>query len=197
MSSTDAHAALTVFHAPFYIRHNQRRLEHLASLGLDLTDRSVLEPGAGVGDHTLFYLDRGCRVTAIEPRSENCEAFRRNIEMSGTPFGAQVRLIQGDVWACEDISETFDVVHCYGLLYHLDDPERAVRALAARTHGFLVLETCVSPGDEVDIHLVAEPAHNVSQASVISPMSMCPRRNPSITNFPATGATCVVPTYGI
>src|SRR5258706_7389962 len=51
-----------------YLRHNQRRQEHLASLGLELADRSVLELGAGVGDHTTFFLDLGCTVTAVEPR---------------------------------------------------------------------------------------------------------------------------------
>jgi SAM-dependent methyltransferase len=160
-----AAAAHAVFHAPFYIRHNQRRLEHLASLGLDLIGKSVLEPGAGIGDHTLFYLDRGCNVTALEPRPENCAAFRLNISGARTPHADRATLIEGDVWAIERLLDTFDVVHCYGLLYHLDDPKRAVAALAARTHGILLLETCASPGDEVAINRVSEPSGNVSQAS--------------------------------
>ena len=158
-------SALSVFHAPFYIRHNQRRLEHLASLGLDLHDKSVLEPGAGIGDHTLFYLDRGCRVTALEPRSDNCAAFRRNMIESRTPNAGNVELVEADVWAMETMRQTFDIVHCYGLLYHLDDPARAIRAMAARTHGLLLLETCVSAGNDIAINIVAEPAQNPAQAS--------------------------------
>jgi SAM-dependent methyltransferase len=158
-------SALAMFHAPFYIRHNQRRLEHLASLGLDLTEKSVLEPGAGIGDHSLFYLDRGCRVTAVEPRSDNCAAFRKNIAQSRTPHAGKITLTEADIWAIEAIRETFDVVHCYGLLYHLDDPARAIRAMAARTHGLLLLETCVTAGDGIAINIVDEPAENPTQAS--------------------------------
>lgn len=40
------------FHSIFYLRHNARRQEHLATLGLDLGNKSVLEVGAGIGDHT-------------------------------------------------------------------------------------------------------------------------------------------------
>lgn len=46
------------FHSYDYLRHNARRLEHLASLGLPITGRSVLEVGAGIGDHSHFYIDR-------------------------------------------------------------------------------------------------------------------------------------------
>jgi len=65
-------AALEDFHSVSYLRHNARRLEHLASLNLDISGRSVLELGAGVGDHTTFFLDRGCTVTCVKPRAENC-----------------------------------------------------------------------------------------------------------------------------
>jgi len=37
-----------------YQRYNQRRLEHLVTLGLDLRQRSVLELDAAVGDLTTF-----------------------------------------------------------------------------------------------------------------------------------------------
>ena len=58
--------AEALFRSPQYRRHNARRQEHLASLGLDLRHKSVLELGAGVGDHTVFFLDRDCVVTSVE-----------------------------------------------------------------------------------------------------------------------------------
>ena len=60
-----------VFHSDDYLRHNARRLEHLASLRLPVSGRSVLEVGAGIGDHTHYYTDRGCRVTITEARAQN------------------------------------------------------------------------------------------------------------------------------
>ena len=61
-----------------YLRMNARRLEHLASLGLPIAGREVLEVGAGIGDLTSFFLDRGCSVTAIEPRPETGHASPPN-----------------------------------------------------------------------------------------------------------------------
>ena len=66
----------SVFHAPFYLRHNQRRLEHLASLRLPLRETSVLEVGAGIGDHTGFFVDRHCDVTCLEAREENLRILK-------------------------------------------------------------------------------------------------------------------------
>src|SRR5262245_59527575 len=40
------------FHSDSYRRHNARRLEHLASLRLAVAHATVLEVGAGVGDHS-------------------------------------------------------------------------------------------------------------------------------------------------
>ena len=74
-------AALKVaayFRSPQYCRHNCRRQEHLATLGLELDSKSVLELGAGVGDHTTFFLDRGCTVTSVKPRIENYRLFRKD-----------------------------------------------------------------------------------------------------------------------
>ena len=68
------------FHTEFYRRHNARRQEHLATLGLDLSNKSVLEVGAGIGDHTTFFLDRGCNVLCTEPREENLDVIRRRFE---------------------------------------------------------------------------------------------------------------------
>ena len=56
-SSTPTISPLEEFHGPHYLKHNQRRQEHLATLGLPLAGRSVIEMGAGIGDHTEFFLD--------------------------------------------------------------------------------------------------------------------------------------------
>lgn len=154
----------TLFSADFYVRHNHRRLEHLASLGLDLHNKTVLEPGAGVGDHTLFYLDRGCHVTAVEPRSENCEMFRRKMEESWTPYANAHELIQAPTESLGTLSKQFDIVHCYGLLYHVKHPDRVIKMLAERTHGFMVLETCVSMSEGISVNLVDEPIENPAQS---------------------------------
>ena len=71
-----ARTSVTSFSGWQYIRHNARRLEHLASLGLPLHGKKVLEVGAGIGDHSSFYLDRGCEMLITEARPENLEILR-------------------------------------------------------------------------------------------------------------------------
>lgn len=147
------------FHSDHYLRHNARRLEHLASLALPLEGKRVLEVGAGIGDHTSFYVDRGCTVLSTEGRAENLLLLQRR--WASTP-AVTVRALDMD--APKTLGEThFDVVHCYGLLYHLRDPAGAIRFLAAHTD-LLLLETCLAPDDQGDLNLVDEPAHVASQA---------------------------------
>jgi hypothetical protein len=160
----DISSPSAIFHAPFYIRHNQRRLEHLASLGLSLNNKSVLEPGAGIGDHSLFYLDRGCTVTALEPRPENTDTMRNNLEKSLSPNSNKITIVQAGVEAMEGMNERFDIVHSYGLLYHLPDPTTAIRLMAQRCAGLLLLETCVSHGNDISINPLPEPVENPTQA---------------------------------
>ncbi|MFU8828702.1 MAG: class I SAM-dependent methyltransferase [Phycisphaerales bacterium] len=149
-----------MFHSNHYLRHTARRLEHLASLGLDLTNQRVFEPGAGIGDHTQFYLDRGCAVHASEPRLENLEEMRTRFE--GNP---KVTLEAIDLEAPPESSPGgFDIVHCYGLLYHLSDPTRAIRYLAGAAQRLMLVELCVSYGDEELLNTVEETQAHASQA---------------------------------
>src|SRR5207344_1132901 len=59
----------SVFLAPGAEAINRARQQHLASLGLDLAGKNVLEVGAGIGLHTPFFLERGCDVTVTDGRS--------------------------------------------------------------------------------------------------------------------------------
>lgn len=147
------------FRTDEYQRHNQRRLEHLATLGLPLAHRKVLELGAGIGDHTHFYLDRGCKVVASDVRlgvlSVLCQRYANH---------PGVTIFRMDLNYPIDLNESFDVIHCYGLLYHLDNPYDAIDFIARHVHGFALFETCFSTRCENDINVVDEPSENVTQA---------------------------------
>ena len=138
-----------------YQRHNSRRLEHLASLELPLASRRVLEVGAGIGDHTSFFLDRGCEVTVTEARANNLRILRKRFP------DTEVKMLDLDKPTSWD--RTWDVAYCYGLLYHLRKPEAALRFLSEHAE-LLLLETCVTPGDRVELHLVDEHRESPTQA---------------------------------
>lgn len=145
------------FHAWHYLRQNQRVQEHLASLGLPLQDRTVLEVGAGIGDHTSFFLDRGCTVRTSDGRPENVQVLRDRYP------DVEVSLLDLDD-PDPSVAVAADVVYVYGTLYHLREPAAAIAFLADRTRSLMLLETCVTPGDEVALNPVEEPAEVMSQA---------------------------------
>jgi SAM-dependent methyltransferase len=193
------------FRNPWYQRHNHRRLEHLASLGLGLVNKSVLEVGAGVGDHTFFFLDRNCSVVSLEARSENCQLFAKTMQTaasSGYGKASRWRLVQGDAESLNaTLTEQFDIVYCYGLLYHLEDPALALRAMAARCLDLLLLESCLSFGDDKAINKISEdrtdPTQSfrgggcrptrpwiMSQLKALFPYVYVPRTQPAHEEFP-------------
>ncbi len=143
---------------PAYRRHTQRRQEHLASLGLPLANSTVLEVGAGMGDHTSFFLDRGCQVVSTEARPENLDELRAQYPDLNV---RQLDLENPD----PTLNETFDIIYCYGLLYHLGKPAEAIEFMAKHCGKMLLLETCVSFGDEEAINLCVENAENVGQSA--------------------------------
>jgi hypothetical protein len=145
------------FHSDDYLRHTARRLEHLASLRIPVSGMSVLEVGAGIGDHSNYYIDRGCDITITETRRENLDHL-----VSRYP-GASVLHLDLDT-PDRLLNGPFDIVHCYGTLYHLKNPELALAFLGQACSKILFLETCVSFGEDEEINLVKESQKNPSQA---------------------------------
>jgi SAM-dependent methyltransferase len=138
-------------------------MEHLATLGLALHGKSVLEVGAGIGDLTGFFLDRDCTVTCIEPRPENCQEFAERIR--DYYYTAWPRLFNCDVESLDRATtEQFDIVFCYGLLYHVADPAAVLKLLAERCTGLLLLETMVSRGSDDALNAITEDPAETTQS---------------------------------
>jgi methyltransferase family protein len=187
---------IEAFHSQVYQRHNARRLEHLSSLRIPVADKTVLEVGAGIGDHTSYYLDRGCKVTITDARAANLAILhRRYPQETVMPLDMERPPTEGI------LGSPFNVIHCYGLLYHLNDPQRALAFLAENSSGLLLLETCVSFGSENAINLVPEdggdPTQSVSgtgcrptrpwlweQLHSHFPHVYCPKTQPNHEEFP-------------
>ena len=146
-----------VFVTPAAHAINRARLEHLASLGLDLSNKAVLEVGAGIGLHTAFFEERGCTVLSTDGSPDNVAEIARRYPHR--------RVAVLDLDAPSDIGRLgeFDVVYCYGTLYHLSRPEQALHALASVCRDMILVETCVSSGAYPELHPVREsPAANMA-----------------------------------
>ena len=141
--------AFRTYHA---LQLNARRLEHLASLGLALRERSVLEVGAGVGDLTDFFLDRGCVVRTTDARRNQVAILARRFAHHPLATVAALDLDPPP----GDPLEDHEVVFCYGVLYHLSDPAAALDYLSAGCRDLLLLDTIVGPDDIEGPNLVDE-----------------------------------------
>ncbi len=156
-----AKSEFDVFLTPEAFAINKARLEHLASLGLDLHQKTVLEVGAGIGLHTEFFEARGCTVLSTDGNPRNVAEMARRYPHR------RVQVLDLEEPTCvRDLGE-FDVIYCYGTLYHLCRPEEALRALADVCRELILIETCVALGAYSELHLVRESNSNNQSISSI------------------------------
>jgi SAM-dependent methyltransferase len=147
----------TVFDAADAQSINKARLSHLASLDLALRGKSVLDVGCGVGHLAGFFEERGARVVCVDARPENIDRLR----FLYPEREAHVANVE-----CDSLATLgrFDLVFCYGLLYHLENPIAALRNIAGCCRELLLLETVVSDCDKPVLQLVDEPSETKNQA---------------------------------
>lgn len=128
------------FLEPDALALNKARMNHLATLHLPIEGKSVLEVGAGIGLLTSFFEERGCKVLSTDARPENVAEIKKRHPAR--------RVAQLDLERPEDIGTLgkFEVVFCYGTLYHLAAPEPALEALS-RVADLILLETVVTRGE--------------------------------------------------
>ncbi len=142
-----------VFDRPASLAINDARAVTLRALLNQLdparTWRTALDVGCGVGHFARRLHEWGYRVVAFDGRESNLvEARKRVPAVVFHRFDVedpQVRQL-----------ESFDLVLCFGLLYHLENPFAAVRNLAALTTHALFIETIIAPGDGPTASLVDE-----------------------------------------
>ena len=111
---------------------------------------AAVDAGCGVGFFSQTLAECGLHTCGFDARAENIEEARRRFP--GIPFE------QADV-ETREISRLgqFDLVLCFGLLYHLENPWQAIRNLRAITEKCLVLESMCLPEGRCSLLLRQEP----------------------------------------
>lgn len=111
-----------------------------------LEDKHVLEVGCFEGVHTIALCQHAGRVTAIDARVENLAKTIVRAAM----YGEFPRVLRWDVEEAPPLSLEVDVVHHVGVLYHLQDPIRHLRALGGLAREGIWLDTHVADPEEAD-----------------------------------------------
>jgi SAM-dependent methyltransferase len=98
---------------------------------------SALDVGCGVGYFAKFLSDMGFQVVALDGREGNVlEGSRRHPDITFITQDVEHPSLPG--------IGVFDFVLCVGILYHLENPFRALRNLHSTTRQVLLIETeCV------------------------------------------------------
>lgn len=146
---------LTEFDQRRYIKLINARGETIRRLAGELKTTlrlaTALDAGCGVGFFAQVLQECGLSVRAFDGRPENVEEARRRFP--------EIAFEVGDVENLEIVSlGRFDLTLCFGLLYHLENPMRAIRNLRALTEKGLLLESMCIPGNGAGMVWREEPA---------------------------------------
>ncbi len=149
-----------VFDAPHARLLSERRKEFLNRLLQELRGvldlKTALDVGCGIRVFSKYLSSLGLKVTSFDARENNiAEARRRCPEVDFHVLDVEDSRIR-------QLGQ-FDLVLCFGLLYHLENPFRAVRNLYAVTGKVLIIETMVSPSQSPVATLMSE-CHGEDQA---------------------------------
>lgn len=137
--NTAAHA---VFDTPEAVQINKARQEAVRQLLVTLRAtfalKSALDIGCGIGHFSSFLKELGFSVVAADGREENISVAKLRYPQ----IDFHVANVEADSLT---LLGRFDLVFCMGLLYHLENPFRAIRGLRSVTRTCLVLESMCLP----------------------------------------------------
>lgn len=110
---------------------------------------TAVDIGCGVGYFSDVLHSLGLNVLGLDAREQNVlEARRRYPHLRFETMNAEdPRLLE---------LGQFDLVFCFGLLYHLENPFRTIRTMSAMTAQFALLEGVCYPSKESVMVLVDE-----------------------------------------
>jgi FkbM family methyltransferase len=112
--------------------------------------RNAVDAGCGVGFFAQTLTDLGLDTRGFDGRFENVVESRKRFP--------KVAFEYGDIESPEIAAlGTFDLVLCFGLLYHLESPMQAIRHLRALTGKGLLIESMCVPGDDAQMMFREEP----------------------------------------
>jgi SAM-dependent methyltransferase len=146
-----------IFDNEHYEQLNSSRGAVVASLLADIKSAlqlgTAIDVGCGLGYFSGLLHSSGLSVVAADGRQQNIdEASRRHPGISFSCCDVQSREVLR--------FGKFDLVFCFGLVYHLENPLLAIRQLHEMTGKLLLVESVIFPGEEPVMALIEEEIHD-------------------------------------
>jgi SAM-dependent methyltransferase len=111
--------------------------------------KTAWDVGCGVGVYSAFLMECGFETRALDGREHNAAEAARRVP------GLDVRTADVEDPAIAAFGSA-DLVFCLGLLYHLENPFRAVRNLSQITEKIMVIESMCTWDELPVLHLREE-----------------------------------------
>jgi SAM-dependent methyltransferase len=121
----------------------------LSEVSAPLALKTAIDVGCGVGYFSGVLQSLGLDVQAVDGRQGNVDEAQ--CRFPAIPF----RVCDAQDSALRALGQ-FDLVFCFGLLYHLENPLSTIRHLHAMTSKLLLVEGVIFPGEEPIMALVDE-----------------------------------------
>jgi len=138
---------------------NSARIKHLENFKVLFQQKRTLELGAGIGVFSKELAHQSKALTVTEGRNSLIRVLRKNLK-----HYKNVEVFKVDVENPLDLNhlkklEKFDSILCYGLLYHLSNPEKFFLDISTLTNN-LILETVVDYSSDKWISVKETPRAN-------------------------------------
>jgi FkbM family methyltransferase len=160
---------ITIHLTPFDQKEYRRLIESRGATAQRVVTRlkptveltNAVDAGCGVGFFSQTLAECGLNVCGFDGREENVTEARRRFPH--IPFE------QADIEekAILELGK-FDLVLCFGLLYHLENPLLAIRNLRGLTGKCLLLESMCLPGEDASMVLREEPSQGDQSLSDVA-----------------------------
>lgn len=111
--------------------------------------KTALDLGCGLGYYAELLHGFGLQVLGVDGRRENVEEAKKRFPH------LEFQTIDAQDPALTSIGK-FDLVFCFGLFYHLENPFRVIRSIAEMTAQVTLLEGIVYPSPEPVLVLMDE-----------------------------------------
>jgi len=153
------------FRTERYSVANRVRWEQFLTMGIQLAGKTILEPGAGIGDQTEWLLAQGVKSIIVnDGRAENLGIIQKRFEQD-----PRIQFVLGDLETCLDKPEfkfNVDFIFFYGVYYHMHETLdfRIMRSLA--TKGQAIAFDYLEGNDNTDYYGYDNPSTAVGQYSL-------------------------------
>lgn len=98
-------------------------LKNLQSIIPNISQRRVLDLGAGAGEFVIDATKEGIAVTGLEKKSQNIAHAHELAQKAGVT----ITMIQGDALATPCKDNEFDFINLCEVIEHVDDPETLLK----------------------------------------------------------------------